>query len=357
MSFQQMAKGFGSTVDKLMDTAAKFDSIEEGVQFGTNLNNVLSAVGGSFDSMLASTMNYDDRIKLITQSIANSRDQINSMSEVSQRAYVRQLEQTTGLGGQTIQAILKNNELVNSIDTLTGKQFEQLEVAPIKKMADEFTTATERSNLFMNQYLKVGVRMEGFIDQTTKNVRDVQQKYLGPLAKTVSASRNLADLIKKTSESFASASLTKIVETAKKDIEENAKKLRVALDRGLGGGTTPGFARKAEAPKPQTKAAAKTKQKKTAETPGVVVPPTEEKIPVANPNVGGFDMIRQSVADSTAAAVETAVTRAVSATTRTSTAGEIIIHVRPTEELKALMQSLSIRYDGTRAIVLGTSGT
>ena len=111
MSFQQMARGFGTTVDALMGTAAKFDSIEEGIQFGAGLNNILSTVGGSFDAMFASTQNYDERIKLIAQSIYNSKDQIESMSEISRRAFLRQLEQTTGLGGQTIQAMNNKPEL------------------------------------------------------------------------------------------------------------------------------------------------------------------------------------------------------------------------------------------------------
>ena len=192
--------------------SAKFDSIEGGVQFGTELNNILSNVGGSFDSMYASTLNYDERIKLIIQSIANSRSEIDKMSEVSQRAFVRQLEQTTHLGGQTIQAILKNNDLVNSIDTLTAKQFENVKAAPVEEMAKEFTSIQEKHDAFLTQYFRLGARQEALFDQSVQNVKVTQEKYLKPIADTIASSKNLAQLIKNTSEEFAKISLTKIAE-------------------------------------------------------------------------------------------------------------------------------------------------
>jgi len=327
MSFQQMARGFGSTVDTLMSVAAKFDDIEQGVQFGTQLNNVLSAVGGSFDSMLASTMNYDDRIKLITQSIANSRDQINSMSEVSQRAYIRQLEQTTGLGGQTIQAILRNNDLVNSMDQLTGKQFEQIEEAPVKQMADNFTTFQERSELFMNQYARVGARLEAFIDQSTKNVRDTQTKILKPIADTLAAAKDAKDLLERVKNSFSATSLTKITDDIKKEFDRQVKEMEKSIAQS--------FAQ----PKPVLGYSAKTPGK--AETPAG----GDRGVPVYNPNT-----MTEAVQKGATAGIQGAATTALENIAKAAIAKhEIVVHVKPTDVMIALIQG------GTASRALGAA--
>ena len=55
-----------------MGIAKQFNTLEGASQFGANLNNVLSVVGGSFDAMQASMMSYDDRIKYIELAFVES---------------------------------------------------------------------------------------------------------------------------------------------------------------------------------------------------------------------------------------------------------------------------------------------
>jgi hypothetical protein len=210
MAFQQLARGFGSSIDRLMDTAAKFDSIESGVQFGTQLNNVLSAVGGSFDSMLASTMSYDDRIKYIIKQIGDSRENIMNMDEISRRAFVRQLEQTTQLGGKTIQAILMNEQLVDNMEKIAPEQREMargaggIQPANVEAIAQSFTRTQDRLQLFLNEYARIGSRLENIASEQAKFTRDVQRNTLGALADGVTQVRNLNDIKAKLREAVDS---------------------------------------------------------------------------------------------------------------------------------------------------------
>jgi len=234
MSFQQMARGFGTSIDKLMDTAAKFDSIEEGVQFGTKLNNILSTVGGSFDSVLATTMNYDDRIKYLIQSIGSSRNQIDQMSEVSQRAFIRELQMASGLDKQTIQAVLRNENLVNSMDKLTQpERFEKTAQAPVDKMADNFTTFQDRANLFMNEYLKVGSRLEAVADQTSINARNLQLKILRTATAPLSDSKTVGEFIDKLTLSFSKVFTSGLLKNIKNEMDIQSAALKGTSLRGL----------------------------------------------------------------------------------------------------------------------------
>ena len=319
MSFQQMARGFGSTVSELMGVAAKFDDIEQGVQFGAQLNNVLSAVGGSFDAMFASTASYDERIKLVVQSIANSRDQINAMSEVSQRAYVRQLQQTTGLSGQMIQAVLANKDLAASMDDLTKKQFEQVEAKPIDQMADNFTTFQERSELFMNQYMRVGARLEAFFDQSTKNVRDTQNKILKPIADTLSSAKDAKDLLEKIKNSFSATSLTKIGDDIKKEFDRQVKEMEKSIAQSF--------------------AQPKSVLGYSAKPPGRAEPPAGggQSVPVYNPNT-----MTEAVQKGATAGIQGAATTALENIAKAAIAKhEIVVHVKPTDVMIALLRGES----------------
>ena len=201
MSFQQMARGFGTTIESLMQTAAKFDDIQQGVDFGAGLNNVLSAVGGSFDAVLASTMDYDSRIKYIMKSIADTRGNIDQMSEVSQRAFIRQLQQSSGLSDQVLTSLLRNEQLTSNIENMTTGQgefrnLEQISNDKMQKMATDFTTLQERSQLFLNVWTQFGSRIEQVYDVQSRFLSDTQFKILSPLSTAIEKATNLADVTK-----------------------------------------------------------------------------------------------------------------------------------------------------------------
>jgi len=241
MAFQQLARGFGSSIDRLMHVAERFDSIEGGIQFGTQLNNVLSAVGGSFDSMLASTMSYDDRIKYIVKQIGESRENIMSMDEISRRAFVRQLEQTTDLGGKTIQAILMNQELVDNMEKVApeGREMTRgpggIEPANVEKIAQSFTRTQDRLQLFVNEYARIGSRLEHIASEQAKFVRDVQRSTLGALADGVTQVRSMNDIKNKLKEAAEAASSfdERKAEQLIKRVQTQTDKMSAAMEVSL----------------------------------------------------------------------------------------------------------------------------
>ena len=210
-AFQQLARGLGGEISEFMGVAKQFNTLEGASQFGANLNNVLSVVGGSFDAMQASMMKYDDRIKYIIKSVADSREQIMQMDDISRQAYVQQLTDSTKLKGETIQAILNNQQLVDSVEELTtGKKFDKMEGigdARLAQMSQNFTSFQDRANLFMDQYLRVGVRLERYMDVQTRKVREMQTTTLGALNDQLNKSKNISELLQN-ALSFFSKDLT-----------------------------------------------------------------------------------------------------------------------------------------------------
>ncbi len=247
MHFQQLAKGFGTTIDSLMSTAAKFDDIQQAVDFGANLNNVLSTVGGSFDAVLASTMDYDSRIKYIMKSIADTRGNIDQMSEVSQRAFIRQLQQSSGLQEQTLVSLLRNKDLVSNIENLTTgiggfEDLEEIKKSEQEKVTENFTTFQERANLFLNVWTQFGTRAEKLFDVQTKFLSNIQFALLKPLSEASQKARSAADV-----QAIFADNIGKAMEYVKRQITNDTfddafeaeyrrqqNRFRAALDQGFG---------------------------------------------------------------------------------------------------------------------------
>ncbi len=247
MHFQQLAKGFGTTIDSLMSTAAKFDDIQQAVDFGANLNNVLSTVGGSFDAVMASTMDYDSRIKYIMKSIADTRGNIDQMSEVSQRAFIRQLQQSSGLQEQTLVSLLRNKDLVSNIENLTTgiggfEDLEEIKKSEQEKVTENFTTFQERANLFLNVWTQFGTRAEKLFDVQTKFLSNIQFALLKPLSEASQKARSAADV-----QAIFADNIGKAMEYVKRQITNDTfddafeaeyrrqqNRFRAALDQGFG---------------------------------------------------------------------------------------------------------------------------
>lgn len=105
-SFQLMTKKTGIGMETLLGFADKFDSLDEGMAFGSNLNVVLSSLGSSFDSVLATTMDYPERMKYVVDQIAASKGAIDGLSIQAQRSVVKQLSKTAGIAAGDIRKIL-----------------------------------------------------------------------------------------------------------------------------------------------------------------------------------------------------------------------------------------------------------
>jgi uncharacterized phage infection (PIP) family protein YhgE len=132
------------------------------------------------------------------------------MDEISRRAFVRQLEQTTQLGGKTIQAILMNEQLVDNMEKIAPEQREMargaggIQPANVEAIAQSFTRTQDRLQLFLNEYARIGSRLENIASEQAKFTSDVQRNTLGALADGVTQVRNLNDIKAKLREAVDS---------------------------------------------------------------------------------------------------------------------------------------------------------
>jgi len=322
-SFQQLARGFGAEISEFMGVAKQFNTLEGASQFGANLNNVLSVVGGSFDAMQASMMSYDDRIKYIIKSVADSREQIMQMDDISRQAYIQQLQQTTTLKGETIQAILNNQQLVDSVEDLTtGKKFDQMQGIDekrLEKMSQNFTSFQDRANLFMDQYLRVGVRLERYMDVQTRKVREMQTTTLGALNDQLNKSKNISELLQNALSFFSKDNLekytTKLEDYVRKGMEETKKAGSGFF--GAGGGTV-----------------LPTKQ------PGVVSPPSGKR------TVGELE-----TGVTMTESIQKGISNGIAEATSKIQAKEMKITIDATPQLKALLSATVEQKKPTAAIV------
>jgi hypothetical protein len=327
-AFQQLARGFGGEINEFMAVAKKFNTLEEASNFGAQLNNVLSVVGGSFDTMQASMMSYDDRIKYIIKSVADSRQQIMQMDDISRQAYIQQLQQTTNLRGETIQAILNNQQLVDSVEDLTtGKKFEKMEgisEGRLAQMSQNFTTFQDRANLFMDQYLRVGVRLERYMDVQTRKVREMQTTTLGALNDQLNKSKNISELLQNALSFFSKDNLqkytTKLEDYVKKSMEETKKAGSAFF--GPGGGTV-----------------------LPTRTPGVVNPPS---------GVTTIGQLEENV--NLTESIQKGITNGIAEATSKIQAKEMKITIDATPQLKALLSATVEEKKPIAALLGGTAG-
>lgn len=237
-SFQQLARGLGGEISEFMKVATQFNTLESASKFGAELNNVLSVVGGSFDAMQASMLSYDDRIKYMIKSISDSRGQIMEMDDISRQAFIQQLSQTSQLSGQTIQAILNNQKLVDSVEGLTTQnnfgEMKGLGDDQLEKMAKDFTSLSDKSKLYMDQYLRLGIRLERFADAQTERMKDVQVKILSNANSMIFASKSVSDLLDRIQKQFSEENIKEKIKNAEKYFDQYVDKSIADTNRALG---------------------------------------------------------------------------------------------------------------------------
>tara|TARA_R100000908_G_C3751096_1_gene145680 strand:+ start:1032 stop:2504 length:1473 start_codon:yes stop_codon:yes gene_type:complete len=199
--FQQAARTLGTSVGGLLGVVDKFDTIEGGFELGGQINMLLSNLGGSFDAQQAILMSRPERLRYLAESIAGVGGRIKGMSELGQRALIRQLSSTTGFDVATIRGFIDKG-MGPELDRLLEKsdQMTAMTAKDQKQLADENTTREERrqitndklinkqtvateklvSNLeALNQtFQQQGLdKIAGFMDTIQKNL-EIQQKAL-----------------------------------------------------------------------------------------------------------------------------------------------------------------------------------
>jgi len=143
--FQRMARELGSDVGSLVDVVDKFDDLETGMQYGGELNMLLSSMGGSFDAVQATLMSQPERMKYIADQLQEVGGRIEGMSELGQRAVLKQVASTTGLDIGVVKSILQKDvgadvgKYMKNADALGTMQMKDQE-----ELAQKQTTRDER---------------------------------------------------------------------------------------------------------------------------------------------------------------------------------------------------------------------
>jgi hypothetical protein len=146
--FQQAARTLGTSVNGLLGVVDKFDTVEGGFELGGQINMLLSNLGGTFDAQQAILMSRPERLRYLAESIAGVGGRIRGMSELGQRAIIRQLSQTTGFDVGTIRGFIDKG-IGPELDRMLEKsdQMTAMSAKDQKQLADENTTRAERRQI------------------------------------------------------------------------------------------------------------------------------------------------------------------------------------------------------------------
>lgn len=108
--FQQIARRFGTDVSNLTKLTDQFETLEAGAEFGGKLNMLLSNLGGSFDAVQATLMSQPERLQYIAGQVAQVGDRIKGMSDLGQRAILRELASTLNVDVGTVRALVNRDK-------------------------------------------------------------------------------------------------------------------------------------------------------------------------------------------------------------------------------------------------------
>ena len=143
--FQQIARRMGADVGELVDLTEKFDELEGGMAFGGELNMLLASLGGSFDAVQATLMSQPERMQYIAEQIREVGGKIEGMSELGQRAVLKQLQQTTGMKIGVLKSLIEKDITGDVEGFLSGAQnLSTMQASEQQRLAQEQTTRAER---------------------------------------------------------------------------------------------------------------------------------------------------------------------------------------------------------------------
>ena len=152
--FQQMARRLGTEVSSLTRLTDNFETIEGGMEFGGKLNMLLSNLGGSFDAVQATLMTQPERMQYIANQVGKVGDRIKGMSDLGQRAILRELASTLNVDVGMIRSLInrdKTAEIDKFVQGTTGLMAMGAEEQA--QRAREMTTRAEKVQITNEQLM------------------------------------------------------------------------------------------------------------------------------------------------------------------------------------------------------------
>lgn len=167
--FQQMARRLGTEVSSLTRLTDNFETIEGGMEFGGKLNMLLSNLGGSFDAVQATLMTQPERMQYIANQVGKVGDRIKGMSDLGQRAILRELASTLNVDVGMIRSLInrdKTAEIDKFVQGTTGLMAMGAEEQA--QRAREMTTRQEKVQITNEQLMgKFSVSAERALQAAT----------------------------------------------------------------------------------------------------------------------------------------------------------------------------------------------
>lgn len=167
--FQQMARRLGTEVSSLTRLTDNFETIEGGMEFGGKLNMLLSNLGGSFDAVQATLMTQPERMQYIANQVGKVGDRIKGMSDLGQRAILRELASTLNVDVGMIRSLInrdKTAEIDKFVQGTTGLMAMGAEEQA--QRAREMTTRAEKVQITNEQLMgKFSVSAERALQAAT----------------------------------------------------------------------------------------------------------------------------------------------------------------------------------------------
>ena len=103
--FTARAKRMGSSVGDLTGMMDKFDTMDSAQQMGAKLNATMSAMGGGFDAVKASMMDWPERMEYMAKTVQDVMPRLKGMSAQQQRLMMKQLSEGFGTSVKTVRAM------------------------------------------------------------------------------------------------------------------------------------------------------------------------------------------------------------------------------------------------------------
>lgn len=240
--FQQIARRLGTEVSSLTRLTDNFESIETGMQFGGDLNMLLSNLGGSFDAVQATLMSQPERMEYIAKQVGQVGDRIRGMSDLGQRSILRALANTLNTDIRTVRALI-NREKGIEIQKFVAGTTDLQAISPEEqaRRARELTKRDTRREIANDKLIgKLTLAAETMAQATTDlklaASTTAQNKVINQLSKFTPQITSFAGGVKDMAEQIkrSNGNTEKLLELLRKTFNKSdsgGKNVIIAIDR------------------------------------------------------------------------------------------------------------------------------
>jgi tellurite resistance protein len=143
------------------------------MEFGGKLNMLISNLGGSFDAVQATLMSQPERMAYIAKQVGQVGDKIRGMSDLGQRAILKELAGTLGVDVGMIRSLINKDKSADIQRFISGTtNLSAMNTTEQARLAREMTTREDKKNITNEQLMgNLTIAAEGL----AQSVTDIKQ--------------------------------------------------------------------------------------------------------------------------------------------------------------------------------------